>query len=113
MSTASSLRTFLDGQISSRPIEREIIERIANALRDAGTPIVKIWDSEEWTEVSTNQSILDVAFNLDELIVYTADSAGVFLVMGEKWDMLNDYNVSLESALEPVNVWINERMDSE
>ncbi len=111
--SANRLRTYLDSQIAKRPIEREIIERIAKALRDVGNPVVRIWDGEENVAVSTDQSILDQAFNLDELSLHTADGSGVFLVMGEGWDMITDYHLSLDSALEPVMQWSIEGSESE
>lgn len=103
--------TFTADQIAKRPTEVTILSRIVNALKNAGDPVVKVWDGEEESPVLTTGDVMHLAFNLDELHLYTKSGAFVFLVMGQDYDMLTDYSVSLEEALTPVNNWIDKHMN--
>lgn len=104
-----SLRAFLDESMAHRPLEVKMVKKIVKALREAGTPVVAVWDTEEEEAVNTTQNVLDIVFNLDEAWLLTADRSWVRLSMGEGFDMICDYTVDLEEALKPVNEWVEAR----
>lgn len=101
-----SLETFIAEQIAAKPVEAKIVRKIVRALKAAGTPVTQIWDSEEYVTVSTEKEVMEQAFNLDEIYLDTESGAWVRLTMGEGYDMLTDYSVSLDDALAPVRAWI-------
>jgi hypothetical protein len=103
---AKHLRIYIDKQVAQRPVEANIIKRIVKAMSEAGTPITQAFDSEEFVPVTDEQSILDQAFNLDEVTLFTADGQGIYLTMGQEWDLICDYHLSLEKTLEPIMVWV-------
>ena len=105
------LAAFVAEQIAARPIEAKIVRKIVRALKAAGDPIVSIWDGEEQNEVRTEADILALAFNLDELGLYTKSDAWIGLVMGEGYYVISDYSVRLEDALKPVHDWIEKNED--
>ena len=105
------LAEFIAKGIKDSPIEAKIIKRIYKALAKAGNPIVSVWDGEDDNAVSSLQEVYTQVFNLDEAHLYTQSGAYVFVVMGQDWDTVADYNVSLEDTLKPVNDWIMEKMD--
>lgn len=102
------MQAFIAAQIAARPIEARIVRKVYRALRDAGTPIVAAYDGEEQVPVSTLQDVLNEAFNLDEVYLYTEAGSWVRLTMGEEWDLVCDYTTDLEDALSPVFAYINE-----
>ena len=102
----SDLQEYIARQIERRPIEARIIRKIVRALKAAGTPVVETWDGDETVKVRTEREVLEVAFNLDEVRLYTEDGGWVFLVMGQDWDTLTDYTMDLDEALVPVNDYI-------
>lgn len=102
------LRAFLDEVIANSPIEVEIVRRVVRAMREAGTPVVSVWDGEERTAATREQDILDLVFNLDIAYLETASGSWVMIMLGHEWDALADYAVSLEDALAPVEAWIEE-----
>lgn len=89
--------------------EAKIVRRIVRELAAAGTPIVSVWDGEESTPATKPKEIVALAANLDQLHLYTATGAWVFIVNGNEWDALSDYTVSLEAALARVNTWIESK----
>lgn len=107
------LRTYLDEQIAARPIEATLIRKVYKALKKAGTPVVKGYDREEWVEFTSQDEVLDFAFNLDEFFLYTEDGAMVWIIMGQGAEGLTDYSVSLEEAFEAYGLpeWIDRNMD--
>lgn len=100
------LQAFIDENIKAAPAEATIVRKVVKALRDAGNPVVSVWDGEESTPVKTTKDVLNVVFNLDEATLHTATGQFVYIVLGNEWDALADYNVSLEEALKPVNDYI-------
>lgn len=90
----------------SRFVEEEILNRVINALRASGNPVIAVYDTEDETPAHTNEEIAELVFDLDEAYLITQSGAWVFMVNGNEWDTISDYNVSLEEALKPVNDWI-------
>lgn len=105
------LQSFINGQIAARPVEATLIRKVYRALKAAGNPVVNVWDGEENNPIASERDLLEQAFNLDELTLYTQSGAFVFIVMGQGAEGLTDYNVSLEDALEPVSEWIDKNLD--
>lgn len=104
------LKAFTDANIEDHPVEASIVRRIIRSLKEAGNPVVSVWDGEESEKVTTEAEIMALVFNLDQCHLYTETGAFVFLVLGEGWDTIADYNVSLEDALKPVNDWVDKNM---
>lgn len=102
---STQTQRFIEAQIAARPIEVGIIRRIWEALEDAGTPIVTVWDGEERTDVYDLEGVFELAFNQDEVWLETK-RGNIFLTMGEEWDIICDYHTSLEDALKPVNDYV-------
>lgn len=100
---------FTHDQIARRPLEARILKRIVKALEKAGNPVVSVWDTEEQSPVSSAGDVIHLAYNLDELYLYTKSGAWVRIIMGEGWDVICDYTVSIEDALAPVNEWVTEQ----
>lgn len=103
---ATDFKTFIAEAIKASPAEATTIRKVVCALKAAGTPIVKVYDGEEFVNVKTEQDILNEAFNLDWCRLYTEDNSWVFIVMGNEWDALSDYTLDLEDALAPVNEYL-------
>jgi hypothetical protein len=101
-----ALDLYIANAVEQCPIEAKIIKRVFNALKRAGTPVISVWDGEEDTPVTDLASVYRQAFNLDECHLYTKGGGWVYLVMGQDWDTLTDYTLSLDDALKPVNDWI-------
>lgn len=99
-------QAFINREIAARPIEADIVRRVIAALAEAGTPVVNVWDGVESTPVVTERDIMEQVFNLDEAYLYTTSGAWVRLVMGNEWDLIADYLISLEEALDPVQKYI-------
>lgn len=103
---SQNLAAFVAEQIAARPIEAKIIRKVIRALKAAGDPIVSVWDGEEQVEVRTEADILEQAFNLDELGLYTKSDGWVGIVMGEGYYVISDYSVRLEDSIAPIMEWI-------
>lgn len=99
---------YVAEQIAARPVEATIIRMIVRSLKEAGNPVIAVDDSEEVTPVSTEKEILELAFNLDGLYLETLSGAWVRLEMGEGYDMVSNWLVSLDDAMAPVNKWIED-----
>lgn len=97
---------FTTEQIAKRPIEADILSRIVNALKRAGNPVVSLWDGEESSPVASTGDVVHLAYNLDEFHLYTKSGAWVYFIMGQDYDGIADYSMSLDEALKPVNDWI-------
>jgi hypothetical protein len=106
----TQLDAFIDRAIKQSPIEARIIRKIVKALKEAGNPVVSVWDGEEDNPVKTKRDIMVQVFNLDQAHLYTKEGGYVFVVMGNEWDTLSDYSMSLEDALKPVNDYIMKYM---
>ena len=100
------LSPFIQNAVDNNFIEAEIVKRLFKALAAAGNPVVNVWDGEEDNPVTTLEEVYEVVFNLDQSHLFTESGAWVFLVSGNDWDMISDYNVSLEDAIKPVNDWV-------
>jgi hypothetical protein len=50
--------------------------------------------------------VVHLAYNLDEFHLYTKSGAWVYFIMGQDYDAIADYTMSIEDALQPVNDWI-------
>jgi hypothetical protein len=94
----------------SRFIEERILNKIVKSLRDAGNPVVSVWNGEENIPATTNKAISEEVFSVDECHLYTKDDSWIFLVCGNDWEMLTDYTINLETALKPVDDYINKNM---
>jgi len=88
------------------PAEATTVRKVVKALKDAGTPVVNVWDGEELIPVSGQNEVLEAVFAVDCAWLRTASGAEVFIVLGNGWDALSDYSVSLEDALAPVNEYL-------
>lgn len=103
---ATDLKTFIDKAIEQNPIEAKVIRKIIRALKASGTPVVSVWDTEQDNPVKTERDIMEQVFNLDVAYLYTESGAWVMVVMGNEWDVISDYTLSLEAALKPVNDYV-------
>lgn len=103
---AIDMAAFIARQIESMPAEATVIRKVVKALKDAGTPVVKVWDGEETVSVRTTQDVLNEVFNLDQSWLMTANGSWVLIILGNEWDALSDYTTDLEDALAPVNAYI-------
>lgn len=99
------LAAFIDGQIQARPLEAELVKQLIAGFAADGKPIVSFFDGEEEGTCTSEQEILDIVFNLDEVRLYSADGHMVFLVMGQFPDTITDYTVGIESIIDPVQAW--------
>jgi len=100
---------FIADNIANNPAEATIVRKVYQALKDAGTPVVSVWDGVEDTPVTSQQETLEQVFNLDQAWLKTATGAWVLIILGNEWDALSDYTVSLEDALKPVNAYIESK----
>lgn len=107
METTAHLDAHISAQMEARPIEVKIIERIYNALKAAGTPVKKTWDTVDIERVNSLEEVYTIAFNLDEVYLLTGKGSWVRLTMGEEWDLICDYTTDLEEALTKVNEWVS------
>lgn len=97
---------FIQDGVDRHHVEAEIIKRLYEALEAVDNPIISVFDGDEDNDVSTLWEVYEQVFNLDEAWLYTESGAFVFVVMGEEWDTIADYNISLEEAIKPVNDWV-------
>jgi hypothetical protein len=104
--TPTEFDQFIKDNMAAHPAERKIIRKLWKAFKDAGDPIVAVWDGEEETKVSTLEEVNRCAFNLDQFHLYTKSDGWVFIVMGNEWDALSDYTLDLEEAIKPVEDYI-------
>lgn len=107
--TPDQFREFLDDNIASHPAEATTVRKVWKALKDAGDPIVAVFDGEERTPARKRRDVLDLVFNLDMAWLYTDSGCFVLIVNGNGWDALSDYSVELEDVLKPVLDYIVER----
>lgn len=92
--------------VAQRPIEARIVRKVIKALKDAGNPVVQVYDTEEYVDVKTKDEILNEVFNLDEAYLITESGGWVRLTMGQDWDTVCDYTMSLDEVLEPVMQYV-------
>lgn len=88
-------------------LEVQTVNRIVRAMREAGDPVVSVWDGEEMTAATTATQVREIVFSVDQARLYTQSEGWVFLVCGNEEDMLTDYTLRLETALKPVNDWLD------
>ena len=88
------------------PAEAAIVRKIVRTLKAAGTPVVQVHDGEEFITVKGEEETLEAVFAVDMARLYTADGRWVLIILGNGWDALSDYSVSLEDILTPVQDWI-------
>lgn len=100
-------KVFIDEAIENSPIEARLTRKVIRALKDAGTPVVEVFDGYETEKVTTERSIMEQVFNLDECFLKTADGSWVRLTLGNEWDVITDYTTNLEDALKPVFDYYN------
>ena len=107
------LQDYIAEQIAKRPIEATLVRKVYKALKKAGTPIVSGYDYEEKVSLTSQQDVLNFAFNLDEFYLYTSEGAMVRMSMGQGAEGLVDYSMSLEKAFDDygLNEWIDKKMD--
>ena len=88
--------------MASFPTEREIIEKVVQTLADAGNPIEVVEDGSHLVPVQNMDDIFNVGFS--HVIVYmeTASEEHVTILLGEGWDALANYSVSLTGILADV-----------
>jgi ABC-type sugar transport system substrate-binding protein len=92
--------------VQALPAEATTVRKVVKALKDAGTPVVAVWDGEELVPVKNRDEVLEAVFAVDQAWLRTESGAEVFIVLGNEWDALTDYSVSLEDALAPVNEYL-------
>lgn len=100
------LDAFIKECMEHNHIEAKIVRKIIRALKAAGNPVVSVFDFEEDVPVRTEREIFREVFNLDESYLRTKSGAYIWIVLGNEWDCIIDYNVSLEDTLKPINEWI-------
>jgi ABC-type sugar transport system substrate-binding protein len=88
------------------PAEATTVRKVYAALKAAGTPVVTVWDGEEDVAVTSRDETLEAVFAVDQAWLKTASGAYVFIVLGNGWDALSDYSMSLEAALESVHDYL-------
>jgi hypothetical protein len=91
------------------PAEATTVRKVVKALKDAGSPVVAVWDGEERVPVSNRDEVLEAVFAVDEAFLYTASGSWVRIILGNEWDALSDYTVDLEDALKPVNDYLQSK----
>ncbi|AVR56145.1 hypothetical protein PBI_BEEBEE8_60 [Microbacterium phage BeeBee8] len=100
--TTFDFKKFIDEAIAASPVEAKLTRKVYRALRAAGNPVVKVWDSVEFTSVKNEREMLEQAFNLDIAWLYTENDDWVMLVRGNEWDLISDYTVAAEPDLQSV-----------
>jgi hypothetical protein len=100
------LDTYTAQAVKNSPEEATIVRKVAAALSKAGDPIVNVWDGGDDNPVDSTDSILQAVFAVDISRLYTKSGGWVLIVLGNEWDALADYTVSLEDALAPVNAYL-------
>lgn len=103
-------RKFIDEAMDHLFIEATIVKKLIRAFDEAGTPFVKVDDTEERVDVNGERAILEQVFNLDECWLITASGSWVRVVLGNEWDCLVDYTTDIEETIAPVNAWIERHM---
>lgn len=99
------LAAYIAERIASSPLEAAYVRRIVRNLKANGTPVTHVHDGEQRIPVRTERDVLYQAFDLDELVLITSTGAAVWLVMGQFPDMVSDWNISLDAAIEPATAW--------
>ncbi|UDL15842.1 hypothetical protein QEH42_gp116 [Microbacterium phage Pumpernickel] len=100
-------QAFIDQNMAHNYVEAKVVKKIVKAFIKAGNPIAKIDDGEDVTDVRTLRDVQEVVFNLDECFLLPKNGGWIRIVLGNDWDCLVDYTVSLEDTLKPINDWIN------
>lgn len=108
-----NLEEYIAKQIAERPIEATLVRKVYKSLKDAGTPIVRLYDGEVWEKVESEKDLLNLAFNLDEWRAYTSGDSWVFVVMGQGAEGLTDWTTNLDPAFAAsgLEAWIDRNID--
>jgi hypothetical protein len=103
-----NLKDIADPGVRERvAIERRIVTALIDRALAEGYEL-SVHDGEEWHLWTTDRAkVIDAIMNTDEDRLYLRKdgyTAWVLLVYGNSgWDVICDYNVSLEALLEPIN----------
>jgi hypothetical protein len=89
-------------QWKNRP-EYKILSRLYTAFNKAGNPIRFVDDGDEMNPVANREEFWYQVLNLDEFYLHTATGQWVRIVMGNEWDAIVDYVISLEETMTPIN----------
>lgn len=96
------LSDWAKGSMERHPIEARLVRKVIRALKASGDPVVQVYDTEEYVRVKTEHDIFNEVFNLDEAYLVTKSGAWVRLVMGEGWDTICDYTMSVADVIDPI-----------
>lgn len=108
----SDLSDYIAKQVEQNPIEAKILKKIRKALKNAHDPIIRVNDDDgDSTQVDSLEELNRAVFNLDAAFLETASGRWILFVVGNEWDCISDYVVSLESALKPVNDYVEKFSD--
>jgi hypothetical protein len=91
----------------SNRIELRIVRKVITALKNNGTPVVKVYDTEEYVPVTNATEAIEATFAVDEAFLMTATGSWVRITLGNEWDVITDYTTDLEDALQPVSDYID------
>lgn len=89
--------------------EYRILSKIWKAFKDAENPIKFVDDGDEMNPVANKEEFWYQVLNLDEFYLVTATGQWVRIVMGNEWDALSDYVLSVDHTLQPINDWIDKQ----
>lgn len=98
-------------------IERIVVTALIQALKAEGYNKLATSDGEEEFEHQSEAEMLETLFSVDEAtIMATHDEGGgygeIFLVFGnDGWDVISDYNTSLDPFLEEFMDWVEEQRE--
>lgn len=106
----TNLDDFIKESKAHHYIELKILNKIIKALNEADDPIVTVYDTDEYTAVTPGNKaeIQRLVFNLDLCYLITRSGGYVFFVLGNEWDCVSDYTLSLEPVLAPINDFIDQ-----
>jgi hypothetical protein len=109
---------FIAEGIANHPAEAAIIALIVEVTNAAHDPITSAYPREGWDspddadviEAGNLSDINNIAFNLDYVTLETASGRIIQIVMGEGWECMPDYSLSLEHILKPVEALVEKWM---
>ncbi len=104
-------RVFINQNMAHNYVEAKVLRKLYKAFKAAGNPIVKVDDTEEVTDVSTLREVQEIVFNLDECFLITEKGGWIRFILGNDWDVICDYTLSLEETMEPIDAWITKHQD--
>jgi hypothetical protein len=104
------LDEFITRQITAwkgKP-EQRILSKIWTEFNKAGNPIKFVDDTEEINPVDNREEFFYQVYNLDEFFLLTATGQWVRIVMGNDWDCVVDYVLSLEATMTDINEFVED-----